>query len=139
MADDLLGTGHDGAEQRVQSDAAETEHCDLGAREHLRRIEHGADPSEYGAAEQRRFVEREVFVDFHHGAAIHHAVLGKSGNAHVVINLLVMLVQAHAGIEQLAGTVGLLARLAAARMAFDAGDALAATRREHERHVVANF
>jgi hypothetical protein len=57
----------------------------------------------------------------------------------MVIDVLAVLVQAHAGVEQLAGAVGLLARLAAPRVAFDAGDALAAAWREHQCDMVAGL
>jgi len=127
-----------GAEQRRQAYAPEADDSCRAAQLHLRAIDGGADAGEHGAAEQRADVQRQFGVDFDERPARQHGVFGEAGNAGLVVEqALVRTVQAAVAAEQRAGGAGGKTRLAQRRPALPAGQAMAAIRREHQRHMVA--
>src|ERR1700761_5014348 len=65
-ADDLVGADHPRALDHVEADAAKAEHDEIGARRHLRGVDHRADAGRDAAADVATLVERRVLADFGH-------------------------------------------------------------------------
>src|SRR6266851_4672502 len=66
-ADDHVGAGEPGALDDVETDAAEPENDDIGARLHLGRVDHRADPGGDATADIADLVERRVLADLGEG------------------------------------------------------------------------
>ena len=136
--DDLARPGGDGTQQRAQADAAQADHRHRGAGLHPCGVDHRAHAGEHGAAEQRRLVERQLGVDLDQRVARHRGVLGKAGDAQVMLHRrAVGPVQPARAREQRACAVRGRARLAQGRPALGAGAAMAAGRHEHADHMIA--
>lgn len=137
--DDPARTGADRADERSEADAAQADHRDRLAGGDLGRVDHGADPGEYGAAEQRRLVEWQLRINFDQRTPRHRREFGEGGAAEMMMDRLPVARQTPPAGKQRAGGVGGGARLAQGGTTLGARQAVAATGHEHHHHVLALF
>src|SRR5580698_9171438 len=97
-ADDFVGADHPRALDHIESDAAEAEHHHIGARRHLRRIDHRADTGRDTAADVAALVERRVLADFRDRDLRQHRKIRKRRAAHVVEDRLALVAEARSAV-----------------------------------------
>src|ERR1700691_311360 len=93
-ADDLVGTGHLGALNDIQADAAEAEHHHVRARFDLGGPDHRADAGRDAAADVEDLVERGILAHLRQRNLRHHGVVGECRATHVVQHRLTLVREA---------------------------------------------
>ena len=138
-ADDLVGADHLGALDDVESDAAEPEHDDIGARRDLGGVDHGADAGRDAAADVAALVERRVLADLRHRDFRQHGEVRERRAAHIVEDRLALVAEARGAVGHQALALGGADRGAEIGLLAEAAFALAAFRRVERDHVVARL
>ena len=84
--DDALGAGGNGTQKGCQSHPAQPDDGNGFARPNPARIDDRSDAGQHGTAEQRRLYHRQVRLDLDRGMARNHRIIGKSGDAEVMVH-----------------------------------------------------
>ena len=121
----------------VQSDAAEAEDHDIGARFHLGRVDDRAHTRGHAAADVANLVERGIVSNLGERDLRQHRVVGEGGAAHVVEELVTVERKAAAAVGHEPLALGDTDRLAEVGLGVEAVLAGAALRRVKGDHMIA--
>ena len=138
--DDVAGTGHGRALDRVDADAADADDDHGLARLHVGQVDRRAPAGGDPAADQGGLVEGDVVVQLDAGRLVHHGVRRECAEtAHDAEVGAVGGVMAGGHVTDLASEDQKSAEVTQVRSARGAGRAAAARRHEAERHMVARL
>src|SRR3990167_194195 len=98
-ADDHVRPRYPRALQHVEADAAKSEHDDILAGPHLRRVDHGADAGGDAAADIAGLVERRVLADFRDRDLRQYGKVREGRTAHIVVDRLALVGEARGAVR----------------------------------------